>query len=517
MQFCFHFSKRFDDKETNLLVSNIEQNLVGKFTFSHSSSTEETERACVFIDAFVEFPRDYLLRLAIELSDPQISIAYSDFVWMAKNSRAPKPALLPDWSPERYLAIDYLGPVMVVVESRINTSLDILELDRTQIVLAAIGSGSKIARVKDLQYMQRSDQHFESSDTREKQISQFLAKYRNDAQVVLSSQQVQHIVYSNQAESSVSIVIPTRGSNLKTSEVPMIVSCVESLIGQEIAKLRVQIVIVFDTDTDTSYMETIKQLIENSNFTLLSIPYSAPFNFSSKCNLGALASNGEVLIFLNDDTLCISKNVITELVALSQISDVGAVGAKLLFQEGLVQHGGYIIRKKTVSHAYIREADAPRANGDLLVTHEVAGVTGACLAQRREVYEAVGMWDESLPSSYNDVDFCFRVSSRGYRILQANNVVLNHFESITRNPHVSKSDRRHIDERWPTYLANERFFRSLVQIDPAKLTSKKGVIAYGKYGLKILKEQGIRGVLLLVINVASKSLALLEKLVRKDV
>jgi GT2 family glycosyltransferase len=510
MIFCLHFSNSLDQDQIETIRSSIDKTTFGKFEFSHNSDGE-FHTACVFVDAVVEFPKEYFQRLSIQLTDPNMAIIYSDVIWISRQNEVPKLSLLPDWSPERFLAIDYLGPVLVVVQSRINSDLDFSSAVRSQIVLAAMSTDSRIARINDLHYLQISDQQYEDSKTRTEEITRFLAANRPGAKVVASREQLQKIEYSNSVASSVSIVIPTRGTYLDATKAPMVVSCVESLLKQEVMNLDVQIVVVYDTDADIAYLKDLEALTKESKFSLSLVPYKPPFNFSSKCNLGALNSNGEVIIFLNDDTLCISNNVISELAALSRIPDVGAVGAKLLFQEGLIQHGGYVIRNHAVGHAYLKEVDSPRVFGDLQVTHEVAGVTGACLAQRREVFEAVGMWDESLPSSYNDVDFCFRISSRGYRILQANNVVLKHYESITRNPHVSKSDRKHIEDRWPTQLATERFFRSIVTVKQAKSPSESGLFAYFRYGSETLKNDGLRGLFLLVLNVVGKTVALLQK------
>ena len=103
--------------------------------------------------------------------------------------------------------------------------------------------------------------------------------------------------------------------------------------------------------------------------------------------------------------------------------------AKLLFENESIQHAGYILREGFVGHAYIKDNDGFGPFGDLESTHEVVGVTGACLAQRKEIWETIGKWNESFPSSYNDVDYCFRITEAGFSILQVNQAKLKHFRN----------------------------------------------------------------------------------------
>ena len=513
--FCFHFSNKLDENQISFGKSSIEAGTSQQFTFIHPED-EDPDLICVNVEAKIEFPKEYLHRLTIAFSDPALAIAYSDLSWKGAGTGEPVKSLIPDWSPERYLAIDYLGPVLAVAKNRIAGLENKQEYCRTEVILQAIENGSRIERIRNLSYLQLSDQHFDAADKRRELVERFLDSNREGASISSINGNIQQIVYSNSKVVTTSLIILTRGSCLPNSKVPMILNCVESLIQQATNNLEVQIIVVYDTDTDLGYLDELRTLINDSLFSLLLIPYDPPFNFSKKCNLGVSFATGQVLIFLNDDTYCISKNVITELTALAQITDVGAVGAKLFFGEGLIQHGGYVIRSGNVSHAYIHENDGPRVFGDLLVTHEVGGVTGACLAQRREIFELIGKWDETLPSSYNDVDYCFRTISRGYRILQANNVVLTHYESITRNPLVTKSDRQVIRELWPVNLSRERYMRAVTNSKEARPGGENLFHAYLQYAIKTFRYQGIRGIASIAVNAIAKSIALLGRKLSKD-
>ena len=139
-------------------------------------------------------------------------------------------------------------------------------------------------------------------------------------------------------------------------------------------------------------------------------------------------------MLLNDDVEVVNTGWMDQLVAIAQEADVGAVGAKLLFEDATIQHAGHMLRGREIEHVGLKEPNVPMGNLLNFVDREVSGVTAACLAVRREVWEHLGGFDETLPNNFNDVDFCQRLRAKGYRVVQANSVVLRHFESRTRKP-----------------------------------------------------------------------------------
>ena len=114
--------------------------------------------------------------------------------------------------------------------------------------------------------------------------------------------------------------------------------------------------------------------------------------------------------------------------------DVGAVGPKLLYEDGTIQHAGVVLSIGGVAvHAHLAiDHDAPGAMGLAQLTHEVAAVTGACLAIRRSVYHEVGGLDERLPVAFNDVLLCLGCLDRGYRNVYIHDVWIRHAESKSR-------------------------------------------------------------------------------------
>ena len=133
--------------------------------------------------------------------------------------------------------------------------------------------------------------------------------------------------------------------------------------------------------------------------------------------------------------------------------DVGAVGAKLLYPDGTLQHAGLMLGPDGGAKHILRWAapDAAGYLGQLALTRDVAAVTGACLAIRRAVFEEVGGLDEDLRVTWNDIDLCLRLRAKSYRVVWTPHAVLTHVELATRgaeNPARFDAERSRLLARW---------------------------------------------------------------------
>jgi hypothetical protein len=156
----------------------------------------------------------------------------------------------------------------------------------------------------------------------------------------------------------------------------------------------------------TSYVPAMDRLLQNCDCVL--VPYTGPFHFAAMNNLGARHATGDVLIFMNDDVQPLDVGWLSAMLAHANRREVGAVGAKLLYPSGAVQHAGIVIGiMEGAGHLHRHTFGSPYWNW-LPFTRNVCAVTGACLAIRREVFAELGGFDESFPVNYNDVDLCLR-------------------------------------------------------------------------------------------------------------
>ena len=164
----------------------------------------------------------------------------------------------------------------------------------------------------------------------------------------------------------------------------------------------------------------------------------APFNFSRLINRGAAVAKGGVLAFLNNDIEAGEPGWLQEMVGHAARPGVGAVGARLWFPDGTLQHGGVILGLGGVAgHPFAR---VPRGHAGYFnrtyLQQNCSAVTGACMLVRREVFEEAGGFDEiNLGISFNDVDFCLRLRAAGLQNVWTPYANLIHHESASRGHH----------------------------------------------------------------------------------
>ncbi len=186
---------------------------------------------------------------------------------------------------------------------------------------------------------------------------------------------------------------------------------------------------------DNASPDTTLQLLDawRDRATVVALPENR--DFAGGCNAGAAASRGEVLVFLNNDTV-VEPDTLEPLVETALEPGVGAAGLRLLFADGTVQHAGVVMVENpnlggaaSPYHVFRGEdGDTPAARG----TYELDCVTGACLAIPRAVFEECAGFDEGFHNGYEDVDLCLRIRSSGRTIVYRGDLAFLHDEGQTR-------------------------------------------------------------------------------------
>ncbi len=260
----------------------------------------------------------------------------------------------------------------------------------------------------------------------------------------------------------VSIVIPTRGSSGRVwgVERAMVVEAVRGVIERS-TWTDVEIVVVADVETPP---EVIDELRDIAGHRLRLVWWEHPFDFSAKCNLGAAHATGDVLLFLNDDTEVITPGWLEAMLELGARPEVGAVGGKLLYPDGRIQHAGVVAGIfGNAGHAFRGLDGSARHYFDLPdVIRNVSAVTGACLLVRSEVFQSVGGFDDAgLPIDFNDIDLCLRLRQRGYRVLYTPHAVLRHHEGLSkqrRRVRAAPTAAMLMRSRWYEVIAADPFY-----------------------------------------------------------
>lgn len=259
----------------------------------------------------------------------------------------------------------------------------------------------------------------------------------------------------------VAIVIPTKNHG------DLVRQCVDS-IRTTVRDIAYDVVVIDHESDDEATLEYLASV--SSSVRVLR--YVGPFNFSAINNwaVAQLGSRYSHYLFCNNDIEATDPGWLGRMLELGQKSDVGIVGAQLLYPDRLtIQHAGVCVGAFGAAEHYakfIRLPDIPRYPGfsEILASnHEVSAVTAACLLIRREAFDAVSGFDEALAVGFGDVDLCLRVGQLGYRILYSPHASLLHHESFTRgktsgvDPH--PQDSALFRERWGAFLhAGDPYF-----------------------------------------------------------
>jgi glycosyltransferase involved in cell wall biosynthesis len=224
----------------------------------------------------------------------------------------------------------------------------------------------------------------------------------------------------------VCIVVPTR------NKADLLRACIGSVLEGTLYG-NYEIVIVDNGSDEDEALAYLQSIAEHPKVRVLRD--ARAFNFSRLNNEAVQQTDAELVCLLNNDIEVLSPGWLGEMVSLAMQPDVGAVGAKLLYPDGTVQHGGVIVGIGGVAahaHKHFRSID-PGYIGRARLIQEVSAVTAACLVVRRRAYLAVhGFDEEHLAVAFNDVDFCLKLKAHGLHNVWTPYAVLCHHESVSR-------------------------------------------------------------------------------------
>lgn len=266
-------------------------------------------------------------------------------------------------------------------------------------------------------------------------------------------------------EPTVSIIIPSAGRNasIRGRKVDLLANVVRS-IYEKTAYRNFEFVIVDNNDLRPETLEAL------APFDCRHVHFEGEFNIATKMNLGAAVS-GEYLLFMNDDIEVITPDWLECMLQLAQRPDVGVVGAKLLFENGTLQHAGVAFWQGLPDHIR-REfpGDDPGYFFSSTANRNYLAVTGAAMLTKRSLFEKVGGFDERFAINYNDIDYCLKVFQGGQRIVFAAGAQLYHFESISRARTVAQTEIDLFLHKWKTLTTRDPYYSPLFEDHPPDYT-----------------------------------------------
>lgn len=255
------------------------------------------------------------------------------------------------------------------------------------------------------------------------------------------------IKYKLKQEPLVSIIIPNK------DHIADLQKAIDSIKRGTYKNLEFVIVENNSTEPETfAYYDKLKQ-DKNIKITY----YEGEYNYSAINNFGVKSANGDILLLLNNDIEMIAPDSITEMVAILQRKQVGAVGAQLLFPDGKLQHAGVIIGfGGSAGHIFYRDRPEFSYGNRANCTINYSAVTAACLMVKKSTYDKVGGFDENFTVTFNDVDFCLKIRALGDLIVYTPYAKFYHYESKSRGTDTAGEKRlrmeqeaKQLRDKWP--------------------------------------------------------------------
>ena len=331
------------------------------------------------------------------LAEAPTRIVYADDDLSNRRNQRTAPHFKPDWNSELFRHFDYLTGACIVRARR----KDIQELSGThdwaqQLVIRAAGEGVPF-HIREVLHHRRAR----------------IAPSGAAAPIVLRGDLP-----------PVTIVIPIR------NRVDLLRTCLDGVAATDYPDVEV---IVVDNDSDDPQTLSYLAALDPARHRVVRHP--GPFNYSAMNNRAVAGARGQLICLLNNDVEVLEPDWLATMAVQAMRKDVGAVGARLLYPDGRIQHAGVVIGVGNAAghaHRFVHPDEEGYFRRHALPQFTTA-VTGACLLVQRERFEAVGGLDEhNFAVAFNDVDLCLRLNQRGWQSLYEPRATLIHHESVSR-------------------------------------------------------------------------------------
>ena len=411
-----------------------------------------------FLDHDDELTEDALAEVSCALlENTTVDVIYTDQNKIDKNGSCFEPFHKPAWSPIYLLGVMYIGHLLVVRTELLrkiggcDASFD--KIQDFELMLRLSEMNVKVIHIPKILYHWRTLPGSIAASTsakgsierlQTKAVQESLDRLRLPVTAKAHRKHPHRIQLFSKLQNDpriVSIIIPTKDAPEHLQR------CLETIFT--ITKGCNFEVIVADTGTtDPDAIATM------NTYPIKRIDCPGVFNFSRANNIAARHAKGEFLLFLNNDTEIVDPQWLLTLLAHHSLPNVGAVGPILIYPNGSVQHAGVAIGARGTADHIMRHG-SPEWDGyagSLPCAREVSAVTAACMMMPRELFWALGGFNEDYARHYQDTDLCLRIREEGRSILHVGNVILKHHESVSRGGTYDMVDRFIFQDRWSTIL-----------------------------------------------------------------
>jgi len=369
----------------------------------------------------------------------------------------------PGWSPERLRSHCYVGETLIAATDLVDKCgglVDLLTRHPHDRALRLSEVASHIVRMPEILTIAKSGDSRPSANLTA--VVEHCARKNIDANCEFQPNVPSvRVMRKLKTQPSVAVIVPTRGTSAEVfgAQRVLVVEAVRSLFEKSTYQ-NFEVVVVADTPTPPSVLESLKRI---GGDRLKIINYDRPFNFAEKNNLGAMSSESDLILLLNDDTEIITADALETMVAIFNDPTVGVVGPMLLFEDSTIQSAGHIFSPDPTDLYRARSPETAGPQNLLKVQREVSSLIAACALIRRAVFEQVGGLCMGFPGNWNDIDFCLKVQLAGCRVVFTPHAHLFHFESRTRIAKRIDAEVAKLGARWGSVLNDDPYFNPKLQ------------------------------------------------------
>ncbi len=424
----------------------------------------------VFLDHDDELAPQALLRLVQTIQAPSApDFIYSDEDKLDEQGRRTLPLFKPQWSPALQWAQNYVGHIMCVRRTCLQQLGGLLEGSQGSqdhdLVLRLAAQGAKIEHIPEVLYHWRMHAASTSVSPQSKPYAHeagkqavarhLQARYGEQFDRVEDSDHM--FVYQARfrvpPDTRVSIIIPTR------DKADLLDACIQSIHLRTVG-VAYEILVLDNGSTEPATQACFERLTQDARVRVIDAPI--PFNWSRLNNIGRRHAQGQVLVFLNNDTETLTPDWLLRLVEYALLPDVATVGPLLLYPDHTIQHAGVVVGMGGwADHVFKNEPvqHYPTPFISSIVPRNVLANTGACVAIATERFDALGGFDEAFEICGSDVELGIRAHKQGLLNVYLPTARLLHLESKTRTPHVPEVDFQQSALKYAPYrLEGDPFF-----------------------------------------------------------
>lgn len=380
-------------------------------------------------------------------AEPSLDVIYSDEDRLDAEGRRTGPAFKPDWSPDLLRSVNYVRHFLVARRRVLEAVGGVREgfegAEDYDVVLRLSEATRGIGHVAKVLYHARAptETGAAATDAGARALREHLSRTGEPAEVTSPAPGQYRVRYPVRGTPKVSIIVPFKDRP----------DLLELLLPGLLSRTTYSNFEVLLVSNNSTKPETFALLERLTDSRLVKLTWDFPFNYPAINNWAAKQATGELLLFLNNDMEVVDPGWLTELVSQAQRPEVGAVGCKLLFPEGTVQHAGAVVGITGMAgHPFWRLPDGPICTpfGHTDWTRNWLSVTSACVILRRPVFEELGGFDERFQVCGSDVDIGLRLNQRGLRVVYTPHARLVHHESASR-----RADAIPEADYWWSYVA----------------------------------------------------------------